>query len=279
MRKIIVAGLLCVFLSACGKKAELDDSVGDSVESAVTTVGGILDEQSGGGFAVESTEATFAVCSGRAVDASCSGAIRSASYAGCSLGLGLFTLTGSVSLTYSSDAICTAGLGNVGDYVIRTYDLAVMGPRGGTLRRFTSAHTDYEGDSISGGGKLTRTAGGYQVEVLGNTRVLSVGGTDVFDISVRTTSPISATGLPRASRTLNGGALEIIHNLAEYTATWVPANLSWSAGCCYPTSGSATISFSGSKSGTATVQFTGCGAATVSNEDGATKELTFTNCE
>lgn len=285
----VSVGVLVSFMMVlgCGKSStsNVDDSVGDAVESAVTMVGGLADELTSGGFSTslfsvaDPRVVIKAACSGRAAGQNCSGDVKTLSYPDCTLGNSVYTLTGSVTLTYSSGSACSALVMSTDDSVTRTYDLTVTGPRGGTLHRFTTNHTDYRGNSISGGGKLTKTSSGYNMEVLGNTRVLTYNSTSLFDISARTTSPIAVTGgLLRSVRVLNGGALEVIHNLAKYTATWVPSNVTWSAGCCYPTSGSATVTFEGSITGSATVSFSGCGTASVT-KDGTTKDFTMSNCE
>ena len=293
LRKEWALLLLALVAFGCGKKDSIDDSVGDAVESAVTTAGGVADEQAGSGFAVApmtraerllaELEGTllpkaWAImsCSGRAVAASCAVSApytRSVSY-DCTMGT--FGMSGTVTLTYSSSA---CNLASANDSVTRTYDMTVTGPRGGSLRRFTTVHTDYRGNSISGGGRITKTASGYTLEVLGNNRVLSANGNSLFDISVRTTSPINVTGgLLRAGRVMDGGAVEVIHNKAQFTATWIPSQVTWTAGCCYPTSGTASLELSGSQTGTASVTFTGCGTATVTKGD-TTKDITLANCE
>jgi len=77
---------------------------------------------------------------------------------------------------------------------------------------------------------------------------------------------------------MNGGSLEVNHNLAGFTAIFTPSNLQWSAGCCHPVAGSLAVTYSGSKTGTATVSFNGCGSATV-NQDGQSQAVEFSYCE
>ena len=138
---------------------------------------------------------------------------------------------------------------------------------------------DRSGNTFGGGGRLTKTAGGWTVEVLGKNKRFSRGGRELFNISTRTLTPISVTGsLSRASRVVNGGSFEVIHNKAQFVATYVPSNLTWSSACCHPVSGSLAVTYAGSVTGSSSVTFNGCGTATMV-KDGLSSQITLNYCE
>lgn len=103
-------------------------------------------------------------------------------------------------------------------------------------------------------------------------------GREALDVSLRTTSPISFNKLLRNGRIVDGGALVIAHNLANYKVTLAPSNLTYSSSCCYPTGGSITATYEGVIDGSGTVIFNGCGKATISR-DGNSYPIEFNSCE
>ncbi|MCC7404395.1 MAG: hypothetical protein IT288_08350 [Bdellovibrionales bacterium] len=287
---ISITVALLVGALGCGKNQD-DETLGSefelSAESGITAISGVADEQNGSSFAsYHLKQRTFAdlllpkayasTCS-RAYLSSCVSGVKSATYSDCDISGTLLSLDGSVTLTYS-DSGC--GLASTGNYVTRTYDYTISGPRGGSLHVFSSAQTDYRGNSISGGGKLIKTASGWEIQILGKNKVLqAAGGSTLMNHSVRTLSNISVTGgLDRASRVVNGGQVEVAHNLANFTAIYTPNNLQWSSSCCHPVSGSISISFDGSVTGTGSIVFNGCGSATISKDD-KSRDLSLTYCE
>ncbi len=283
-----------LLLSACAKKkADSSDSInelGASVESGMTAVQSAADEQSGESFADNRKtfetyayqaknlllpEAWASVCS-RAVIDPCVAGVKQETYSACQLPYSNRSMDGVVTLTYS-DATCS--MASTGDKVERTYEVNIRGLEGGILNISSASHTDYRGNTLGGGGRLTKTNAGWDIEVLGKHKRFTRNSRELFDISVRTTSPISVAGsLSRAGRTVNGGAFEVIHNKAQFTATYQPVNLAWSNVCCHPISGSLNVSYTGSVTGTATVTFNGCGLATLA-KDGLSEDLTLNYCE
>jgi hypothetical protein len=158
--------------------------------------------------------------------------------------------------------------------------LSIVGPRGGTVTNASSTSSDYTGASYGGGGRLTKTASGYDLDILGKHKSLTYNSKSIFNISIRTLSTMQVTGgLSRSSRTLNGGQLQINHNLAKFTATIVPTNLQYSNTCCHPISGSLALTYSGSKTGSATITFSsGCGVAS-KTENGQSSQVELSYCE
>jgi hypothetical protein len=198
--------------------------------------------------------------------AACTSGVRSRQFDSCTLGLS--TLSGWVTLTFSSPALCVVATD--GDVVTRTANFTLTGPFGGTL-----AVT-----SPGGGQTLTKTAAGFKYEVGGMERVLTApGGRMLADIGTRTTTPIAVTGSSRADLAIVSGALEVNHKLAGYTVTLVPSNLAWSSTCNCAVSGSLTGAVAGGKFAgkSASVELTGCGQADVTI-DGDTQSVTLDRC-
>jgi hypothetical protein len=291
MKKIILIFMgLSFFNLSCtvDGSTDADTEMVYSVESAVSSLSGVLDDQNNSSFAKNSSSKkqkyahfilellqpkAYALC-GRAFSESCTSSQKSTVYSSCSVGA--LTLSGTVSLSFT-DSSCL--MNSTNDVVTRTYDYTISGPRGGALRLFSSAATDYRGNSISGGGRLTKTTTGWNVEVLGKNKTLTINSSIILNHSIKTLSPVSVTGsLARSSRVLDGGQIEVNHNLTSVTNVITPSNLTYSSGCCHPVSGSLSMSYSGSKSGTATVTYNSCGSATITDA-GTTSELSMTYCE
>lgn len=290
--KTAVLCLLLLTTSACKKNLQDESSSVDPVEASLETamnmVSGLSDDQAGASYALRS-EATkpsviqwlmgpvaYAEACLRAYYATCVNGVKSATYNACDINYGSATLSGSVQLTYSHNS-CT--LTTNGDSVTRTYDVVFTGPRGGAISHSSALASDYRGTQYGGGGKLTVAPVGWTVDILGRHTNLTWKGRSLYNVSVRTLAPMSITGsLGRNGRILNGGQLEVNHNLAKFTSVIQPNNLQWQSTCCHPVSGSLNISFSGSKSGSATVQFNGCGSATL-DKDGQSQDISLSYCE
>jgi hypothetical protein len=286
--------LILTALTACQQKAPDTEASVDSVEAVVesglTLMSGIADDQASTTFAARSSmgdarlvwlrllaEPAWAATCQRALASSCVAGVRSATYNQCELSGTAATLYGNVTLTYS-DGACSLSV--AGQSVTRSYNVEFAGPRGGKVAHSSEARSDYRGTTYGGGGRLSRTTSGWDLEVLGRNSTLTSRGRTLFDVSVRSLSPISVTGsLLRSSRVLNGGQLEVNHNLAEFSAVLTPNNLRWSQSCCHPTSGSLSVQYSGSRTGGATVNFLGCGSAEVVNQDGQASSIQLSYCE
>lgn len=304
---MMATSLVLLAVMSCGKKdsgSSSDDS-DDAAESAIGTINSAADDASDGGFAWSDPTRTqmfagmieklllpknawAATCTNTdfPINATCSSSVKTTSPS-CTFGpMDKFTLSGTIKLTFSNTSCPSPKNMATNEYVIREVTpMTIVGPRGGTLTNSTASKADYNQVTYGGGTKITKTAGGWTLEVLGMHRTLTgPGATEIFSVSSRTNSPITITGaLGRAGRTMNGGELEINHNLAKFTAKHVPSNLTWSAGCCHPSSGTMTVTRSGSVTGTATISFTGCdangsGNATVTDSSGASKEIKFSSC-
>jgi hypothetical protein len=291
VQSILLISMLGLILSGCAKKIEEAnvevDPVEAAVETGITVVSGLADEQAGSAFAKSNKstpniwrallgEQAYAAACSRAVFASCNAGVKQVTYDTCQVTGYPLDISGQVSLAYS-DAGC--GLSNTNDSVTRTYDITISGPRGGSIAHDSASAADYRGSSYGGGGRLSKTASGWQIEVLGRHSVLSFRSKTLFNISARTLTPIQVSGsLSRAGRTVTSGQLEINHNIAKFTAVFTANNLQYSNNCCHPIGGSLSVNYSGSKTGSATVTFNSCGSATV-DQGGQQQQIQLSYCE
>jgi hypothetical protein len=284
---------MCLILGISGgcqkaKDVEAADSLDATesvVESAMTQVAGDADDQAGSSYAYQSkpdplfftlvlNKAYAANCQ-RPIAASCSAGVRSQTYSNCNTAESSISMSGAASLTYSQS---NCSLAISGDYVERTYDLTLSGPRGGQYDLLSSNQTDYRGQTYGGGGRLQKTSSGFSIAILGRHSELSFRGRILSSVSTRTLQNVELNQLTRNGRILNGGQIEVNHNLAEFTTVISPVNVQWTSTCCHPVSGSLNLSFSGSKSGSATVTFLSCGSAEI-NENGQTRTTSISYCE
>jgi|GEM_PF-752348 len=287
-------------LSGCGKKSEvadLADSLNESeaaVESGVSMISGMADDQAGSELSWKphssnptlasslsvwslfaATRANADSCY-RASLSSCLAGLKSAEYNQCSVLGTLRSMNGSVQLTYSNSG-CT--MLQAGDSVSRTYNVAISGSRGGVVSLTSAEKADYRGTSYGGGGSIQKTLTGFQLNILGRHSSFQRNGKTLSDVSVRTLQPVEVTGsLNRDNRVINGGQLEVNHNLKGFTSLLVANNVQWNSQCCHPIAGEMSITYSGSKTGTATVTFNGCGTATL-NQDGQQQSIALSYCE
>ena len=295
MLKVATLASILILSTACGKKAELNEDVviADSVEAAITALAGAADEQSDSEFAAyKSTPekkvldalnilnplqtAQAAVCFGRAVGQACNSGVRSKTYSLCNIIGTAQTINGSVSLNYSDNS---CDFSQVNQSLTRTFDVTRKTPWGAEIRVFSDDHTDFEGNTYGGGGKITRLASGFNIEVLGKHKTrTNFLGREALDISLKTSSPVHFNKLLRNGRIVDGGALVIAHNLANYKVTLQPSQLTYSTSCCYPVGGSITATYEGVIDGSGTVIFTGCGQATISRDDNS-YPIEFNSCE
>lgn len=295
--RIYLVTISILALTACTRAADAVDGTTDTqadvVESAVTMVAGQADDANGSTFAIQSKSDAYkyafvesliygsakAANCARAFDQVCNTGIKTATYGDCAISARNFSLSGSVTLTYSNNS-CLLG---VGDYVTRTYDDTISGPRSGAIQTTSALRANYLGTQIGGGGKLTHTGATlWTMDLLGKHKIGTRNGRTLFDVSARTTTPIQVTStLSRSGRTITAGALEVSHNLAKFTATMtVNASqpLVWSSLCCHPISGSFDTVYTGAITGSSTITFNGCGTAQLS-KDGSTRTLSLGYCE
>jgi hypothetical protein len=112
------------------------------------------------------------------------------------------------------------------------------------------------------------------------TGMVSLGGgmpATLWDHTVSTGAGGLTLSGASGSRVVNG-AVTVQHNLIKYTATATFNNVGWGeAGCCFPTTGSVTTTFSGGKS--ESLSFSSiCGEATLTTVNGKTVPITLQHC-
>lgn len=290
MKKLTYTLALVLLIASCAKNQTEESAVTVSntaaeVESGSTAVTSMLDEQAGNNFALTTptnksifemaVPKSYALDCMRPYFSTCSAGVKSASYDACNTGA--FTLSGTAQLQYSQSS-CSMNVN--GDSVTRTYSLQRVGPRGGTLSVSSEAKADYRGGSLyGGGGRLTKTASGYSLDILGKHKSLTIKDRTVYDVSVKTILPLQVSGgLDRANRTIQSGKLEVNHNRAGETAVWTYNNVQFSSQCCHPISGTIDIVWSGAKTGQAQMTFQGCGLAQVT-EGGQSTQVEMSYCE
>ncbi len=291
--KSLLLSALILGLAACDKRVEEASTVNNieaAVESGVSAMSGIMDDQNGSTYAMKQTPIhdplrnlnellfpkAYAANCARAVAQACNLGVKQATYDDCSGSAGLLSLDGQVTLTYSNMA-CT--MANVGDNVVRTYNYTISGPRGGVVTNSSDIKATYDGTQLSGGAKLEKTATGHEVTIFGKHKSFVRNERELYDVSIETGSPLQITGgLARGNRQVTNGSLKVYHNIAEFTAEFTANNLGWSSSCCHPVSGSLSVSYEGSITGTASITFNSCGEAT-HEKDGLSQELTLSYCE
>lgn len=202
---------------------------------------------------------------------------RVKTFGGCTT-TGGFTVTGTSTLLFSEASCLLPASGN--PTITRTSDITLTGRRGGTLKINSGTHTDYRGNSIGGGQRLTRTgSNSFTFDVFGMHRVMTKSdGSAMFDISARTTSAVVGTGFVRSGRAISSGTWEVIHNLARYTATWTATGVTWTSSCACPTAGTISAIFSGTQTGTAAVTFSSTCGNVALTVNGSTTTVTLDSC-
>jgi len=297
---LMLAAAVSSSVTACGEKltAATDlDEVGSTATDAMKSVdeatnGGsfaALDRRSPARKALDWLIPDALAGSCRTVTLStCLNGVRTRTFDSCTTGAGALTHTGAVTLTWrnAEDSLITdcrtgqSGALAEGSYITRTVERTITGRRGASIVVTSTDVTAYDTSVTFGSGqKLTKSSTGATVSILGmNRKATKADGTKVFDISTKTSEDLVYTGTSRATRVLTSGQIQIFHNLAQYTVTLTPNNVTWSADCDTPTSGSMKGTMSGSVTGEVEVTFTGCGTySVVQSKDGETAETSGTS--
>jgi hypothetical protein len=263
--QVLLAACTAASLTACGSGND-EDQIGQMSGDAMANFD---DASQGGSFAAflrtpgplkaPAWERAFSALIPEAYAASCtsvtfgqcSAGVRTRTFSGCNVGSLL--VSGTVTLTFS-DPLC--GMTRPGASVTRNAAVTFAGPNGGT----------YDITSPGGGQTITvnPAANGFSYSVGGIDRVATrPNGDPLFDISSSTTQDIGVTGTTRQTRVMNGGTLEVVHNLRKYTVDLTPGAVTWNGTCNCAVSGSWSGTASGTVSGSFAVDITGCGTATV----------------
>lgn len=306
--KLISCFTVTLLLTSCGKSA--DTSATDSVESnsnisesMTTEAGGQASAAEGAStpaiFSTESPRRDFvdpqdgvraksgevnplAICSFSSARSSCSSNADAISWGGCSVGLA--TLTGGWTETWSGGGTCPTAPATAGHAVTRTSTSQILTlASGATLTTDTNAQTTFDGTVLPATGTVVTSGGGSArtIVVNGVHRVFKGPlGRTWYDHSITSTG-LTSNGTRAAGNRVITGTATTYHNLAKYKAVHTFNTVTWgSASCCYPTSGSISSVLTGTgRSGNVSITFsTSCGTATFTDTDSTTSTVVMNQC-
>lgn len=288
--------LLVIFLSIVGCKKQSStasgvstdniDNFADTIEASMNSVSGATDDASNETVVASSTPSLLEKILGQAFissayAAACTRSLSNASGV-CTRDVnceaGAYVWSGSAQLSFSNGSSCA--LGSMGETFTRTVNFTRSGPRG-SLQITSASRTPYTGPALGGGILVTKADNGsaVDIDILGQHKILTrTGGAVLFDMSFTTPSQLQLNKLARNGRIISGGILEVYHNRAQFKAEHSVSNLTYSAACCYPVSGSISTIFSGSLTGSGSVVFNSCGNFTATY-NGQSKSFSMANCE
>lgn len=224
----------------------------------------------------------------------CSGSTLTATLGGCSFLNSLATATGSMIFTWTTGS-CASPPSSSAASAVFTRTAGDNGSGGGSPivitgvsgNSVTITTQDTSGFSVSKTGGTTVTCGSSGTCATGRSTTINgvhwVGNYfgSSFDHTISTSSPLTMTGTG-SSLQISGGTTLVQHNLAKFTATSaITSTLTFSSGCCVPTGGSISTTFSGGSldSKTESLAFSStCGSATLTNSTGKTSTVTLPFC-
>ncbi len=200
-------------------------------------------------------KANAATCSGAGF-AMCAGRVITRNFNNCTVGSATFS--GTVTATWGGVNGSGCTLGTVaGDTITRDPNFTVTGRRGATLQVLKSGSIGQRLQWSSG----LSTAKRFTFSNDGINRKFTLNSAVLFDQTTTTTTPITITGSDRANRIMNGGVLNVSNAITGVSCDYQPTNVTWTAGCNCPTSGSWAGSCSDGKT-TSLVLTSTCGTAT-----------------
>lgn len=280
--KYVILSLFVFTTIACQEKGSKSsastDPIAESIESAVNAVSGASDDAANEAVVASYSSPLIELLLPSAHAAACSrnlSGVAGVCTRNVNCEVGPYVWSGTATLTFANGASCS--FSGIGDMFVREVNFTRTGPRGNLLT--TSAfRTNYLGQSIGGGIEVEKTGTGYELDILGQSKVLTSNknGT-VFDVSVETPVKLVMNKLIRNGRIVSSGTLNVHHNKKGFTASHTFNNLEWNAACCYPVSGSLNVALSGSRTESGTITFNGCGNVTTTFA--TTRSITLANCE
>ena len=291
--KIFIILTILVAVTSCVKSDSDDSGIDTNVGVVASAFGEVnhaatADEGGAVGFIdtlVSSQLKTLAVCAYTGY--TCSGSVKNIDWNACTTANA--TLTGGWTETYTSAGCCSSfGASCAVTRITSTNGSLITFSSGASITTSSEQHNTYSGVAIPGPSGVSSlvSAGNRTININGLHRISRTpAGSVIFDHSLRTTSAVTITGARASSnRTVNGGVIEVFHNRAGYTATSTfsgsdPVRWSKSA-CCYPTAGTITTTFTGSRIGNTTLKFLStCGTATFTDIGGSVSSITLSQCE
>jgi hypothetical protein len=184
-------------------------------------------------------------------------------------------------------ASCVDGLTNSsaigqGESITRILNLQVSGPS--EINIAVSSSPSGWSRTVSGGTTVLCGTGGCTqnrtITINGDHWTASANGASIFDFTV-SSNGIVTSGVG-ASRTISSGIITTQSNLTQEIAqTTINGPLQTTTGCCFPTEGSVTTSYTnGANNGkTETLSFgPACGRGLLTSVNGQTSSVTLAEC-
>jgi len=251
MQRVLVL-ILILLLQSCGKSETnflTEAAVSDSYISMIRMLNLTFDSLAGD---LESGDNTCTL----EVDQTCNTSTDTQASTFSSCKIAGFVIDGSSSIAYSPEAACTAS-DTANAFVLSS------GEDASQTVNYTQTKSN---DEFSLVGTKTFDRNGSNIDLtLDLTKTYKRTGTTVYTQTIDTTGILNINSITRAGRILSGSFdIRIVHN-SDYTVDYTPNNVTWTSGCCHPTSGSFTISATGTiVNATGSITFTStCGDATV----------------
>lgn len=289
---VAVGGSFALFNAGCGSASSGSTEDSSTSGTVAAMVGGAYNTSGSGGTVTLNTPSAWerllnatspfseAVASGTAcptIGGSATGCTDSSgtltmTYNGCSFGSASATWSGTQLINFSGGGeSCSAFPSSYTGNVTRTFGASTTrtAASGSSVLIDTSGTTVHAADSGT-------YAGGTVVALSSGVRnSLTVSGINYLgkNSSGKTTfsHSLKSSTLSISNGAIATGTITVIHNLAKVQATSTLTNLTFTAGCCTPTGGSVSTTFSaitgvtpampGFVGVTETLQFTGCGTA------------------
>ena len=306
--------ILIGFTSACGKAttaASTDDASTSGTDAAAG--GGAANGSSGGTLAnfwidqkSESKMCSFldaflplknaeagttcpTIASGTVANCSVSANTATLTYSNCSYSSSAAVWNGTQFVAFTgATPVCGSAFPSAMSSVTRTFSLGTSRTSAagvGVIIDTTGAATAADGNVYSGGTTVS-FSGGLRTQI-------AIAGLNLNSTRFRHTVTTNAGGSPLVisnGNTITSGTVITFHNLAHLKASSSFTNVAFKAGCCTPTSGTITTTFStisgvtpstlGAKMNgtTETLVFTGCGTANYEGLDGTNGLVSLGHC-
>lgn len=212
-----------------------------------------------GGFTAHAgscaSDVTFGACTGSKV-------VRT--FGGCRTGV--LEFQGKVTFTFANaDGDCRVD--ETGETVARDPDYVVTGALGD---RFVVAKTGSEGQVLTNAGGQT-----YSYRNDGIRKTYTSFNTEVFAFTSRTLDPVTVVGKKRAGRIMDAGSIRVTDETRGAACTFVPNDVTWTAGCNCATSGTWTANCD--RDDSFTLELTGCGEGKIRQDD-ETRDAILSRC-
>lgn len=292
---VLIAGFAILATAACsksrlGSSGDLNPT-SSPAESVVATLNSLANDSEATSFSFEDSpvlQSQSAACKASSAKSACNVTNQVAvNWSDCA-GANGQTLSGGWINTYSNTRACvvaqTGPLAS-GDSLTRTSGgMAIKGLYGGTLTWSTILHLTYDYTTIPNTGLVVSRLGNSRSITLNGLRrtLQDANGKTVYDLSIVSQSAVMITGQRNnGSRIINSGNVRVYNNTDKFTSDNSFSNVEWlNAGCAFPTAGTISTSFSGSKNGITMLTFTTtCGQAKLTDTNGSKQTIDLKQTE